>query len=254
MTRLIPVALTALLVTACAGGGAGRERVDPEGPPDVRLATVQRHARRLIEGRAGSPEELAASSYVLAHLQTAGYRVELDFVPTRDLVRATNLVALPPGGDPRVVVAAAYDSPRRSAGGDLAMGLFLELARALRVRRAEHSVEFVALAAENTTIHGGRLGSRRLARRLLDERREPAVVTLGLVGTDAGVTATGEGIGEELRDVARSLGVSATASAAECCDRATEAVFAKAGFDHTTVGGDARALGAVLLEYLASPN
>jgi hypothetical protein len=105
--------------------------------------------------------------------------VELDAVPVEDTVRSSNVVALPPDGEPpEVVVAIGYDTTDEVRGFGRGVGIFLELARALRVAEPEHSVEFVALGAEHTDVNGGQLGSRRLIRILKDAEVDPEVVQI----------------------------------------------------------------------------
>ncbi len=124
----------------------------------------------------GSQEEFAAATYITGHLQQAGYVVRLDSVPVANTVRSSNVVALPPSGQPpRIVVAVSYgtDPTERDAdAGDI--GAFLEVARVLRARSVAHNVEFVALGAKSENL----LGSRRLAQVLLDEGVEPRIVYL----------------------------------------------------------------------------
>lgn len=117
-----------------------------------------------------------AGSYILGHLQLAGFAPFLDAVPVRDQVRSTNVVAPPPSGDPPdVVVAVAYDTGIGSEVSGQRIGLFLEMARALNVAEPSHQVAFVAMGAESVEHRG----SRRLARYLLDQGWEPAVYTIG---------------------------------------------------------------------------
>lgn len=146
----------------------------------MQLALVEKHAAQFEEEvpvrRAGSQEEAVAGSYILGHLQLAGFAPFLDGVPVRDQVRSTNVVAPPPSGDPpEVVVAVAYDTGSDSGPSGQRIGLFLELARALVVAEPEHRVAFVAMGAESVEHRG----SRRLAQYLLDEEWDPVVYTIG---------------------------------------------------------------------------
>jgi hypothetical protein len=230
-----------LLMCACAAERTPAPDVDAIGPPHVDLEVVQDHARQFREELqdrvAGSQQEQAASVYILGHLQQAGYVVLLEAVPVEDLVRSTNVVAQPPGGgDAETIVVVSYAATER-AGEDRAVALFLELARALRARVPEHAVEFVALGAEHAAAGGGRLGSRRLAQRLLDEDADPFIVRIDSVTREGRVVARGPG-------------------AARIADASTESagdpVFTRAGFDHAVVSGPADEVGNNLLDFLTS--
>jgi hypothetical protein len=123
----------------------------------VQADVVDDHAAQfddsLDDRLAGSQQEFAAATYILGHLQTAGYVPLLDPVPVQDLVRSTNVVAEPPSGErPQVVVTVAYDTRPESRPAGAALGLWLELARSLYARDREHAVEFVALGAERTRL------------------------------------------------------------------------------------------------------
>ena len=234
MTRRFgfPAALLLAIGAASSTIPEGQRSTKPaSGPPRVREATVLSHARQFDEEEperlAGSQEELAASAYVVAHLTEAGYVSRLDAVPVADLVRSTNVVALPPSGaEPEAIVVVAYDSAPGSAPNGLAIGVWLEVARALRAIEPDHAIQFVALGAEHTTVGGGRLGSRRLARQLTDEGASPPVF------------------------VVAGVGASREAAAAAPATGAAE-VFTEAGFDTTVVGGSPERAGRVLLEHLA---
>jgi hypothetical protein len=236
-------------LSSCATDARTPVAPAPSGPPYVRPEVVARHAEQfddeLAERPAGSQQELAAATYILGHLQKAGYVARLDSVPVRDLVRSTNVVALPPRGDtPEVVVTVAYDSgsSRGRAGADI--GLFLELARAFNASGSRASVEFVALGAENTGINGGHLGSRRLARLLLDDDLDPVVISISGAGRSR-LCARGAA-GDVLTDAFRDR-------LADCeSDVAAGDPFAAAGFRHVAVAGPVPALGEALLEVLSS--
>lgn len=177
MKRSILLALFALV--SCTVGDTPRPTVSPTGPPEIQPDAIQAHAEQfaddLPEREAGSQQEFAAATYITAHLQQAGYVVEFDAVPVANTVRSTNVVALPPStNDPEYLVAVAYDA----SGRPDAVGVFLEIARALRVAVPDHPVEFVALGAESATVEGGRLGSRRLIKILSDRELEPEVLYL----------------------------------------------------------------------------
>jgi hypothetical protein len=187
---------------------------------------------------AGSQGELAAATYILGHLQQVGYIVLLDAVPVSDLVRSTNVVARPPSGaDPEFVVAVPYDAP----SDPRALGLWLELARALRVASPRHAVEFVALGAEQRSARG----SRRLARQLVDENADPVIVTIGPADTCVAISG----------DVPADVDDAVEASKSGCeraRDEPKEDAFVGAGFEHFTISGPTSAVGRVLIETIGT--
>lgn len=231
-----PLAATMLLATGCArSGGVSEDPRGSRGPPRVRSEQVDLHAEyfdeNLVERSPGSRGELVAASYILAHLQKAGYAPLLDPVPVGDLVRSTNVTAAPPaGGSPAFVVTTAYDSAdgkMRGAG----LGLFLELARALTVAEPEHRVEFVALGAESEDGKGSRL----LASSLDEREVEAQVIELGDISR-AGATFDARG------PAARSLLADH--------DGTGSAIGASDGLKETTVSGSAEHVARVLLDWL----
>lgn len=246
------------LLVACAGSDdAGEPAPAPEGPAEVRVEVVEEHAAQfdeeLPERSAGSQEEFAAATYLTAHLQRAGYEVRLESVPFKDTVRSTNVVALPPGGgDPTAVVAVPYDSAPSGPRFGRDLGLFLELARALRVRAPEHNVQFVALGAELTAEGGGNLGSRVLARELAEVEDDPPVISVMVV--PGGGFRAGGPAGDELEAVAGELEPAPSPPVTEPIHpvhlRAAE-IFADAGIRHAVAAGGVEGIGRVLLEYLS---
>lgn len=253
--RYVPACAAAvglmLSVAGCTSESATEPGVSPSGPDEVELSVVTAHAeqfeRELPNRPAGSQQEFAAATYILGHLQQAGYVPLLDAVPFEDLVRSTNVVAPPPnGGDPRVVVAVPYDTGAPIDGDEDAIGLFLEIARALRVREPDAPVEFVALAAESATANEGSLGSRRLAKSLLDDEPDPLIVYLRPLGGAAlmlrGAPAP------QLIGIARDLGVEIAEADAEELDGALQ----QAGFEVVWVNGPVDGVGRVLVEFLAA--
>ena len=176
-TRVRALALAMVLV-ACAPNDA-TPAVAPSVPdePTVLLALIEHHAEQfdvdLPERPAGSQEELAAATYITGHLQLAGYAIRLEDVPVGDLVESSNIMALPPKGDPAIVVAAPYDSDGKTASGH-ALGMFLEVARALDKRVPEHDVGFAALGAQ-LTARGATTGLSELRRSLDDEGLDPGI-------------------------------------------------------------------------------
>lgn len=247
LRRIFLLALLALCA-ACSTLPEGQKSTKPAtGPPEVRQETVAEHARQFDEEEperpAGSQDELAASVYIVAHLTDAGYVSRLDAVPVKDLVRSTNVLALPPSGrEPAAFVVVAYDTGEGSDTGGYSIGVWLEVARALRAMDPEHDVEFVALGAEHATVGGGQLGSRRLAQQLRDEGKSPPVIVVQDVGAGGGPVAA---------DGAAAGSIADAASGASFGPGPRD-VFTAAGFDTTVVGGGAAAAGPALLAYLAS--
>lgn len=246
-----------LLGCACSTLPEGQRSTAPvAGPPEIEPATIERHAAQFDEEEpvreAGSQEELAASAYVVAHVTDAGYVFRLDAVPVRDLVRSTNVVALPPGGgEAETIVVTGYDSTTASEPNGHAIGVWLEVARALRVVDRDHSVQFVALGAEEAEAGDGRLGSRRLAQQLADDGRSPSIVVVGSVGAAGGRVEASGAAAEEVRAEGKSARVPVDVGSARP-GSGTAGVFAAAGFDTTLVEGGAEAVARVLLAYLSS--
>lgn len=248
---MIFVAL-AMLCGACVSTTDAPD-LEGSGPPEIQPDIVRRHADEfagdLADRAPGSQGEQAASFYILGHLQQAGYVVRLDGVPVGNLVSSTNLMALPPSGDdPEAVVAVPYDT-----GGNLAIGVFLELARALHATEPEHAVEFVAMGAEGGGGEADQLGSRRLIKVLSDEEIDPVVITLSVFKAGVGdvfVDGTGP-IAAGLRRTARRLGLREPTEVPPPSPH-DDTVFARAGFDHVIVYGRPVEVGGTLLEYLAS--
>ncbi|HWC13263.1 MAG TPA: hypothetical protein VG929_01550 [Actinomycetota bacterium] len=222
-----------------------------QGPPEVQLDVVHRHARQfdveVPDRRAGSQQELAAGSYILGHLQLAGYAPRLDRVPVGDAVNSTNVVAFPPGGgEPEFVVTVPYDSPRsgdHSYGTEI--GIFLEVARALMVADPEHRVGFVALGAESADHRG----TRRLARFLLDEGVGPSVISLSGVRSgpraEDGVVVWGA--------CQEGHAIESSALSRRCEEPVdNDDVITAAGFEHTWIGGDPEPLARELFGFLTA--
>ncbi|HEV3473633.1 MAG TPA: hypothetical protein VG408_10625 [Actinomycetota bacterium] len=181
MKRLLCIAMLAL--TACASGTEDPiARPSASGPPTIDYQLVRQHALQFdvdVPSRPpGSQHELAAATYIVGHLQLAGYSPTLSAVPVADQVQSTNVVALPPiGEDPEVVVTVGYAHDGEGSGTGLQIGLFLELARALNVAAPEHAVGFVATGA-------GDLGEATL-RGFLDERGlDPELIGIPALGGD----------------------------------------------------------------------
>ncbi|MDQ4124590.1 MAG: M28 family peptidase [Actinomycetota bacterium] len=254
MTRRLFLLLL-LFGAACSTLPEGQKATKPaSGPPEIRLETVEEHARQFDEEEpdrpAGSQDELAASVYIVAHLTEAGYVSRLDAVPVEDLVRSTNVVALAPSGEePSALVVVPYDTGEGpDTPGGYSIALWLEVARALRSIEPEHDVQFVALGAEHTTVGGGQLGSRRLAQQLEDEDKSPPVfVVQEIVPGDAVIVAGARA--EAVTEAALGLDIEAIEAPVAPGPRE---VFDAAGLETTVVAGGVSAAGPALLAYLAS--
>jgi hypothetical protein len=244
LAALLWVTVAAAILASCSPARTPVPAPAPSGPPEVEAAAALGHARELareLGARApGSQEEQAASVYVTAHLQQAGYAVFLDGVPVEDLVRSTNVVARPPaGGAPEVVVVAPYGTPPEESDGGAAAGLVLELARALRVRSPEHAAGFALLGAEHAAA--GPLGSRRLAEDLAEDAPGALVVVVGDVESDAGCLAAGgaEGLVGRLTPTCPETPTGVA--------DASRRVFAAAGLETAAVSGDLDRVATALL-------
>lgn len=257
--RLSMLVLVSGIAAACTGAGGDSTVTESqaEGPAEVELEAVEEHARQfddeLAEREAGSQQEFAAATYITAHLQQSGYQVALRSVPYKDLVRSTNVVALPPSDDdPAAVVTVAYDTTTTAPPLGRDIGLFLELARAAKVADPDHDVQFVALAAELTDANGGNLGSRALAAELADLDEPPPVVALMDV-TGGGFRAPGPG-GDDLNQIAADLDIPHARPLSEAVLpahlRATT-VLTEAGIDHAIAAGGVEEIGRVVLEFLS---
>lgn len=257
MFSRVVTALTAVAVasTSCGANPGEAELSVAQGPGRVRLEAVRAHSAQFDEddpGRAaGSQGEGIAATYILGHLQRAGYEVYLQPVPVSNLVNSTNVVALPSGGpDVRAVVVVPYDTAPGTSDTSPALGLFLEVARALEARDEGGGVEFAALGAERAEVSGGRLGSRRLAQYMRDRDQDPVVVSLEDIALDRdprAAVARGEARRELVR-IARAYGAPLRAKASIT---PTIEVFQAAGFRSVALSGPAEIAGEVLLEYLA---
>lgn len=245
--------LTASLGIACTGSSPGERATEVEGPPRVDMTTVQEHADQFDTDvpirEAGSQEEQAAASYITGTLQQNGYLVRLEAVPVGDLVSSSNLIGQPPGGElPQVIVTVGYGTDEDGDSDGLALGLFLELARALNVEEPNHEVFFVGLGAEDADVEVGYLGSRRLAQMMTDEDWDPLVIQLIDVSEGGQLGASGARADEFIEAMTATTGPFVE------FDRGTVKVevdvFDRAGFESLLVTGDAEKLSEVLLDYL----
>lgn len=250
MLVLVVLALPACLRSTTSEGGLN----GPQGPPDIQFDLVRQHAEQfdvdMPDRPPGSQHETAAASYILGHLQLAGYAARLDRVPVADTLNSTNVFAYPPSGaDPVFVVALPYDTPASTSDAGSTyraqigkhMGLFLELARALSVSDPDHRVAFAALGAETDDSRG----TRRLAQFMLDEEVDASVLLLTQGEVSPGsALIVGSCQGENQASFTES----------ECVDSSLAGgrgvALAAAGFQLTQVQGDERVLGRELLTFL----
>jgi hypothetical protein len=245
MRRFSPFLVALLLLVGCDGIGRSEgPQVTPSGPPEIDFALVRRHAEQfdvdLPNRPPGSQQEVAAATYILGHLQFAGYSPLLDAVPVKDQVQSSNVIAVPPTGvEPKVMVTVAYDTSGRGLDTGMGIGLFLELARAMNVAYPDHAVGFAALGAEE----GDRRGSAALASFFDEQGLEPSVISMQL----------GRG---ERRVIVGSCAGSLTdlVPIEECAGgpaRFDDDPFSAHGLQHTMVRGDPTGVGSILFRFLA---
>jgi len=220
------------------------------GPPNARPDVIERHATQfadeLPERPPGGNEEQVAASYILGFLQQARYPGRLDGVPVADLIRSTNVIGTPPtGATPEYLVAVPYGTPPNEALDASSIGVFLEVARALTVRKPDHSVEFVALGAEFAEQEAGTLGSRAMASLLLDESLEPQIIYLSPELSGDSFYAKGP-LASEF-EPASSEGTALLPEVA----LAAAAAYRTEGFEVTVIDGDPDEVAATLLEFLS---
>ncbi|MGI8942446.1 MAG: hypothetical protein ACR2H7_11245 [Actinomycetota bacterium] len=233
---------------ACSSGSPS-DFTPPEapGPPTAEVDVINRHAAEFADEvprrPAGSQQEQIAATYILGHLQQAGYPARLDGVPVGDLVRSTNVIAVPRGGaEPHYLVAVAYDTPEDESVSAVSLGVFLEVARALSVVGGDRPVEFVALGAEFAEPSEGHLGSRAMARLLTGDGFEPHIIYLSPELSGDALSSQGP-LSEDLQAGAGVTGDTQAAGAAE--------VFEEAGFEVTVVDGAPEVVARRLVEFLA---
>lgn len=240
---------TALLMTTCSPRTVSPSRPARTGPSSIRMDVVKQWGRwfdlRDPHRSAGTDGELVASSYLLGRLEQAGYLVRLDPVPVGNLLHSTNVIAEPPSGTPSIVVVVSYDTGSSAPSDGLALGMFLELARALRARVPDHSVEFAALGAEHTTVNGGQVGARSLIELLKPLQHKPRIIRVGPISGAADAVSVRGPSSRAIAGRARGVAVPVRASPVLQDD-----VFVQAGYSETVLSGNV-ALGRVLLTYLA---
>lgn len=237
VTALLAIGL--FLFLSPSGGDFGRREV--EGPPTVQPEVVAAHAEQfdteIPEREAGSQQEQAAATYLLGVFQRNGYVVRLESVPVENLVSSTDLLATPPGVDEAsTIVVFPYGSPERGSPNGTAIGLVLEVARALNVADPTHTVGFAAVGADFLARDGGALGSRRLAQLLLERDEMPTIVQIGTVAEGLTLEAGGP-------DAESVFGASGTVVI-------DPDVFDEAGFTRYVVAGAPDELGSALLQGL----
>ena len=197
----------------------------------------------------GSDQEFAAASYVLGHLQLAGYGTFLDAVPVENLVRSTNVVAFPSSGDPTHLVVVDYGTAPGRDVDPIPVGLLLELARALQVADPDHSVGFVALGAAAPSDDEISLGARRLAKFLQERELEPTIVQLEVSDeTVAGGFKAYGAFSQELN----CDGDPPCEITLEGARTPNSELWEKAGLDLTIIRGSAEAAAPGLLRWFTS--
>jgi hypothetical protein len=128
------------------------------------------------------------------------------------------------------------------------VGVFLELARSLRASVPEHSVEFVALGAEESDVPDGPLGTRRMIKLLQDRDLTPKVIFLTNNEPPGDFKAYGADA-DELHSLAFGDEVALTQ---ELMVAPGSDLFAEAGFDTTLVAGEPSRVAQILLRFLAN--
>ncbi|MGH2808486.1 MAG: hypothetical protein ACRDKT_14560 [Actinomycetota bacterium] len=233
-----------VFLAACAGdSGSGEPGAAPTGRGEIDYTLVQRHAEQfdvdLPSRPPGSQQELAAATYILGHLQLAGYSPVLDAIPVGNQVQSSNVIAVPPNGDaPQVVVTVAYDTLGERVHTGTEIGLFLELARAINVAEPDHAIAFAALGAEGADARG----SIGLASFFEEQGLDPSVLSIRTGARESGQI--------------RAAGSCATTSFEltpfeECvAARLSGDPFSQRGFRHTLIEGDTDVMGRSLFEFL----
>lgn len=231
--------VVAFLIFSPSAGDLGRR--DVAGPPTPRADAIRGHAGQFdseVPNRAaGSQQEQAVATYLLGLFQRNGYVVRLESVPVGDLVSSTDLIATPPGvDDPSPLVVVPYGAPEDGPGTGSALGVALEVSRALNVADLTHTIGFAAVGAEFTKDEGP-LGSRRLARLLEEQGSDPVMVVLASI-------ADGVELAVEGPEAAAIFGVGGEVD--------TEFdVFAEAGFTRYLIQGPPEEVASLLMEGLA---
>jgi hypothetical protein len=242
--------LLAMLGPACFSRSSGHGPPPQSGPPRVQPGVVAQRARWFDHNdpirAAGSQQELVASSYILARLEEAGYVVSLDPVPVGNLLHSTNVIALPPSGEAATAVIVDYDTSSSAPSDGVALGTFLEVARALRVVEPRHKVEFAALGAEHIAVNGGQVGARSLIELLKSQSPLPRIVRIGDLRQGVPNVSVAGPAARSIRSAARSAHLVVQAAGS-----APKDLFTAAGYAETVIDGNAAA-GSVLLAFLTA--
>lgn len=250
VSKLSVVLLFALIVgtSACSETSPAPLVPQVEGSPRFEGSSARSQAsqfdQEIPDRPAGSAEEQGATAYILGTLQRSGYTARLDAVPVADLANSTNVIGRPFSGETAAMVVVPHGTGPGAPTESLALGTFLELARALSASAPDHKVAFTALGAEFTNLQGGHLGSRRLARFLIDEQEDPLIVQLGDIADDEPLAVAGDA-----NEVLLGPSDGARLAAARLPD---PDVFSEAGFNRVVVSGAPEDVGALLLEFLAN--
>jgi hypothetical protein len=128
----------------------------------------------------------------------------------------------------------------------------LELARALNVAFPHHSVEFAALGAEFTSLHGGALGSRRLAKIFLDAHQHPLVIVLQATDGSGRLAANPNGAAITLWRLLMHVAFGKKIPRPSGTELHPD-VFGSAGLPQIVVSGDPTEVADPLLRFLESP-
>lgn len=254
MMSLAPRVVLALLALpvlgACAPERETVELAPAEGPPTFQVEVAARHAAQfegdeLRERPAGSQQEQGAAVYILGVLQRNGYVVRLDGVPVGDLVRSTNVVARAPEHEvPEIVVVTAYDTPRGEAGTGAALGLFLELSRAVSAATPRRAVWFAALGAQHADGSEGGLGARRLVELLLDQGADPLIIRVDEMGAGGPLRVGGPDAERLAAALPEASGPPEAAAGPD--------VFQEAGLQSAVVSGGIGDAGPALFRFLVA--
>jgi len=175
MKRLLPVSMTALLLSATAAGAMAETGEDP-------LAyRVAAGLARLGPRPDGGPNQAAAARFLLYAMEQAGLR-EVRTVPVAGHPEWVNLTGILKGrGRPEreIVLSAHYDSVGPSLGaGDDASGCGVVIAAAADLARTplEHTLRVILFDAEEV----GLKGSRGWVQGLSPARRERILANLNV--------------------------------------------------------------------------
>jgi len=156
---------------------------------------AMRHVVNLGRGigvrRAGYAGERRAASYIARTLASYGYTVSTQRFRLPGGRRSQNVIARQPGfSSARIVLGAHYDSARGSPGANdngSGVGVLLELARVLKGRRTQATIEFVFFGAEevvgnNPNVH--HVGSHTFVARMSRARRAnvAGMISVDMVG------------------------------------------------------------------------